>query len=73
MILFLTVSVLRRRDVRKRSMMSGNDKNDVKQKKVLSFKGGKKQKESKAKAKPRVTIGWILGMAVLLIIGASLS
>ncbi len=71
MVLFLTVSVLRKHDARKRSMMSGNDKNDVKQKKVLSFKGGKKQQESKAKAKPRVTVGWILGMAVLLIIGAS--
>src|SRR5690554_800560 len=71
MVLFLTVSALRRHDVRKRSMMSDNDKNNVTQKKALSFEQGKKQKERKAKAKPRVTIGWILGMAILLLIGAS--
>lgn len=51
--------------------MSDTDKNDAKRKNVLSFKGGKKQHESKTKQKPRITIGWILGMAVLLIIGAS--
>lgn len=51
--------------------MSDNDKNNVTQKKALSFEQGKKQKERKAKAKPRVTIGWILGMAILLLIGAS--
>ena len=48
--------------------MSDKDKS----KKSLSFTEGKKQKEQKKPgAKPRVTLGWILGMAVLLLIAAS--
>ena len=39
--------------------MSGNDKNDVKQKKVLSFKGGKnKREQSKSKASSTVGGFW---------------
>jgi len=66
----------------KRFMMSSNDKTDEKkgekESKALDFKKGKKsgtaEKEQKvlaAKPKQKITIGWIFGMIVLLLIAVS--